>query len=227
MCVPCSLLPQGSQPWGGVVQGASVWIPFACSPHENFSWLLSQPPFRLGGGGGGEREKRNLEEYLIHLYSRNPLSSAINSSAFIDNSSVYSCNSSFISFIYGDLDGWAGPLLAWAILYLLRWAVLKHILSPPLLRLQELDRPAGLLTSAIPTVWRPWRLRITTCPDRPASSEVIACNLVIRPPSTLWKLLCRPSHYASFSTLLGRTRPRRTGLQGNQLTSDLTRLTRL
>ena len=48
----------------------------------------------------------------------------------------------------------AGPVLCWLgqFLYLLRRAVLKHILSPPLLRLQELDRPAGILNSAIPTV---------------------------------------------------------------------------
>ena len=64
VCVPCSLLPQGSQPWGGVVQGASVWIPCACSPNENFSWLLSQPPFRLGGGGG-ERERREIKKSTL------------------------------------------------------------------------------------------------------------------------------------------------------------------
>ena len=151
VCVPCSLLPQGSQPWGGVVQGASVWIPFACSPRENCSWLLSQPPF-LWGGGGREREENSKKSTLLTCTAVTLCLLRYNSLAFIDNSSVYSCNSSFISFIYGDLDGWAGPLLAWAILYLLRRAVLKHILSPPLLRLQELDRPAGVLTSATPTV---------------------------------------------------------------------------
>ena len=63
----------------GSFRGPPFWISLACSPHENFSWLLSQPPFRLGGGGGGgEREKRIKEEYLINLYSRNPLYSAIN-----------------------------------------------------------------------------------------------------------------------------------------------------
>ena len=112
VCVPCSLLPQGSQPWGGVVQGASVWIPFACSPRENCSWLLSQPPF-LWGGGGREREENSKKSTLLTCTAVTLCLLRYNSLAFIDNSSVYSCNSSFISFIYGDLDGWAGPLLAW------------------------------------------------------------------------------------------------------------------
>ena len=108
-------------------------------------------PFPLGGGGR-EREENSKKSTSLTCTAVTLCLLRYNSLAFIDNSSVYSCNSSFISFFYGDLDGWAGPLLAWAILYLLRRAVLKHILSPPLLRLQELDRPAGVLTSAIPTV---------------------------------------------------------------------------
>ena len=45
----------------------------------------------------------------------------------------------------------AGPFVGLGVLTLRR-AVLKRILSPPLLRLQELDHPACIVTSAIPTV---------------------------------------------------------------------------
>ena len=52
----------------------------------------------------------------------------------------------------GDMDGWGRSFCWLGRFYLLRRAVLKRILSPPLLRLQELDRPACIVTSAIPTV---------------------------------------------------------------------------
>ena len=121
-------------------------------PHAIIAHGCCYSPLSFGGGGGREREENSKKSTLLTCTAVTLCLLRYNSLTFIDNSSVYSCNSSFISFIYGDLDGWAGPLLAWAILYLLRRAVLKHILSPPLLRLQELDRPAGVLTSAIPTV---------------------------------------------------------------------------
>ena len=54
VCVPCSLLPQGSQPWGGVVQGASVWIHLPV-PHTKILMVAVTAPFRLGGG---ERERK-------------------------------------------------------------------------------------------------------------------------------------------------------------------------
>ena len=114
-------------------------------PHAKIAHGCCHSPLSFGGGGGGrEREENSKKSTLLTCTAVTLCLLRYNSLAFIDNSSVYSCNSSFISFIYGDLDGWAGPLLAWAILYLLRRAVLKHILSPPLLRLQELDRPAGV-----------------------------------------------------------------------------------
>ena len=41
----------------------------------------------------------------------------------------------------GDMDGWGRSFCWLGRFYLLRRAVLERILSPPLLRLQELDRP--------------------------------------------------------------------------------------
>ena len=139
--------------------------PLCLFPTRKLLMVAVTAPFPLGEGGGREREENSKKSTLLTCTAVTLCLLRYNSLAFIDNSSVYSCNSSFISFIYGDLDGWAGPLLAWAILYLLRRAVLKHILSPPLLRLQELDRPAGVfnfgnsysLASLTPThYYLPW-----------------------------------------------------------------------
>ena len=100
-------------------------------PHAIIAHGCCYSPLSFGGGGGREREENSKKSTLLTCTAVTLCLLRYNSLTFIDNSSVYSCNSSFISFIYGDLDGWAGPLLAWAILYLLRRAVLKtYSLSP-------------------------------------------------------------------------------------------------
>ena len=127
--------------------------PLCLFPHAKISHGCCHSPLSFGGGEGGEREKRKLEEYLINLYSRNPLSSAIKFYCILlINSSVYSYSSSFLSLNNGDMDGWGRSFCWLGRFYLFRRAVLKRILSPPLLRLHELDRPACIVTSAIPTV---------------------------------------------------------------------------
>ena len=194
---------------------------FACSPARKYLMVAVTAPFLLGGGGR-ERERQILEVYRIILCSRNPFLWEKN---FFDGF-FFSLQLQYfysMSFKNGDLDGWSRSFCWLGRLTIETGGLGTYSLSP-FTSSSEFRPPLHVVVpTTLPTELRPLTpTYTTTCPDRPASSEVIGCKLGVqftRPPSTMLST----SYVAPHTThrhysLQGRIRPRRPVLHGNQMT---------
>ena len=185
----CSLFSPSSR-LATLGQGRSGGLrldPFLPVPRAKISHDCCHSPLPVGEGGG-ERERQILEVYRIILCSRNLfLWEKIFLLVF---SSVYSYSTSILWVLNnGDSDGW-NRSFCWLGRLTIETGGLGTYSLSPFTSSAEFRPPLHVVVpTTLPTELRPLTpTYFTTCPDRPASSEVIGCKLGVqftRPPSTM------------------------------------------